>query len=39
VLNALWIVLGLIVVATLCIPAAREPEKVAEVQPAAASRG
>ena len=27
VLNALWIVLGLIVIATLCIPAAREPEK------------
>lgn len=27
VLNALWIVLGLIVVATLCIPAAREPVK------------
>lgn len=25
VLNALWIVLGLIVIATLCIPAAREP--------------
>jgi MFS family permease len=25
VLNALWIVLGLIIVATLCIPAAREP--------------
>ncbi len=27
VLNALWIVLGLIIVATLAIPAAREPEK------------
>jgi MFS family permease len=27
VLNALWIVLGLIIIATLCIPAAREPEK------------
>lgn len=27
VLNALWIVLGLIVIATLCIPAAREPQK------------
>ncbi|HEV7741096.1 MAG TPA: MFS transporter [Pseudolysinimonas sp.] len=27
VLNALWIVLGLIVIATLAIPAAREPEK------------
>lgn len=32
VLNALWIVLGLIVIATLVIPAAREPQ-----QPAAAS--
>lgn len=27
VLNALWIVLGLIIIATLAIPAAREPEK------------
>jgi cyanate permease len=27
ILNALWIVLGLIVVATLAVPAAREPEK------------
>lgn len=27
VLNALWIVLGLIVIATLAIPAAREPER------------
>jgi len=30
VLNALWIVLGLIVIATLAIPAAREPAKRAE---------
>jgi cyanate permease len=29
VLNALWIVLALIVIATLCIPAAREPQKPA----------
>jgi MFS family permease len=36
VLNALWIVLGLIVIATLCIPAAREPEKRA---PAGAAPG
>jgi cyanate permease len=34
VLNALWIVLGLIVVATLCIPAAREPQKLAETRDA-----
>jgi len=32
VLNALWIVLGLIVIATLAIPAAREPEKRAARQ-------
>jgi MFS family permease len=31
VLNALWIVLGLIIIATLAIPAAREPEKRAVV--------
>jgi MFS family permease len=30
VLNALWIVLGLIVIATLCIPAAREPRRIAD---------
>ncbi|CAN5511465.1 MFS transporter [soil metagenome] len=33
VLNALWIVLGLIVVATLCIPAAREPQRAAVTPP------
>jgi cyanate permease len=30
VLNALWIVLGLIIVATLAVPAAREPRAEAE---------
>lgn len=38
VLNALWIVLGLIIIATLAIPAAREPSKRAERADAAASR-
>jgi cyanate permease len=31
VLTALWIVLGLIVVATLAVPAAREPRRAAEL--------
>lgn len=38
VLNALWIVLGLIVVATLCIPAAREPQRTAELDQAAQAK-
>jgi MFS family permease len=38
VLNALWIVLGLIVIATLAIPAAREPEKQAALTAARAAR-
>ena len=38
VLNALWIVLGLIIVATLAIPAAREPEKRALRDAARAAR-
>ena len=37
VLNALWIVLGLIVIATLAIPAAREPAKRAEREAARAT--
>lgn len=36
VLNALWIVLALIVVATLAVPAAREPAKDAAPEPAPA---
>jgi len=38
VLNALWIVLGLIIVATIAIPAAREPEKRAVAAEVPASR-
>jgi cyanate permease len=38
VLNALWIVLGLIVVATVAIPAAREPAKRAAAQPAGSTQ-
>jgi len=38
VLNALWIVLGLIIVATIAIPAAREPQPAVAAEPAASTK-